>query len=145
VRVETAGARCNERESGRLLGFSPGFDQAFGRSGELGVTDRSPVAAEIDGVKDGEGTADAEGKAEEETERRAVKDTHGFDDVTRGAWRRDYLPICSGVRKPMSAGVRTMATKMRAVRKSGIMQDVSARIEGGMSSRTPTATASLLG
>lgn len=61
-----------------------GGEEAVGRGGEEGVPDGGAVATHEDGVHDGEGTADAEGEAEEEADQCAPVASHSFYDVTAG-------------------------------------------------------------
>jgi hypothetical protein len=51
-----------------VLHFFQGLAVALGRSGELGVSDGSSVATEVDGVHDREGAAYAETEAKQETD-----------------------------------------------------------------------------
>jgi len=57
-----------------------GLDEALGRCGERGVADGGAVASEVDGVHHCEGAADAEGKAEKESDDSAERESHAFDD-----------------------------------------------------------------
>jgi len=65
------------------LGFKECGGEAFGRGGQLGIVDGRTVAAHEDGVHDCQGAADAEGKAEEETDQYAPKTVHKTHDVMR--------------------------------------------------------------
>ena len=103
---------------------------ALGRGGELGVADGRAVAAEEDGVHDGEGAADAEGETEKESDDRAEIDTHSSDDFMREAVVRGYSGRERPERKPTRVGARIMATKMSAVKRLCIMAGLSAAETG---------------
>ncbi len=56
--------------------FGAGSEEPWGRGGELRVFDGGAVASHEDGVHDGEGAADSEDKAEEDTDEHAGEEVH---------------------------------------------------------------------
>ena len=57
-------------------GFGAGLEPAGGRFGEKRVSGRSAITAVVDGVHDGEGTADAEGEAQKEPDQGGRGEAH---------------------------------------------------------------------